>query len=61
MKVTGKKKETKNTPIKKRKLCLQTRMNLPVCKGNWRDSQINWIVCKICTMWAHNDCSYNEF
>ena len=32
----------------------------PVCNGTWEGSQIDWIVCRICTVWVHEDCTIGE-
>ena len=34
--------------------------NCTVCKGSWRESQMDWIVCRVCTVWVHEDCTVNE-
>ena len=31
-----------------------------VCKGSWRESQMDWIVCRVCTVWVQEDCTVNE-
>ena len=32
-----------------------TSNNTTTCKGTWKESQIDWIVCRICTVWLQQD------
>ena len=32
----------------------------PVCSGNWKESETDWIVCTNCTAWVHKECTSDE-
>ena len=32
----------------------------PICKQTLKESQIDWIACKLCAVWVHEDRSANE-
>ena len=31
------------------------------CRGTWKGSQIDWIVCKGCTVWLYKDCILGKY
>ena len=49
-------KKTKNTLPKKESNVNKQELSYPVCKGLWKESQIDWTVWKKCSLWVHEDC-----
>ena len=69
-KLKGKKNvQSKPKPkLKKQKKTLSKKVSnidkqewiCPVCKGTWKETQTDWIICSTCTVQVHDDCTGND-